>query len=67
MPPLINYRPQKVALDVLFQNSPKNTPIAPGEKVQMLVKSMGSGQNQITKNITGYLPTLATGRKTLYN
>ncbi|MEQ9581363.1 MAG: DUF1573 domain-containing protein [Arenibacter sp.] len=31
---------------------PKNTPIAPGEKGELLVKFNGSGQNQVTKNIT---------------
>ncbi|WP_299429743.1 DUF1573 domain-containing protein [uncultured Maribacter sp.] len=31
---------------------PKNTPIAPGESGEMLVKFNGSGQNQITKTIT---------------
>lgn len=31
---------------------PKNTPIAPGETGQMLVKFNGSGQNQVTKTIT---------------
>ena len=31
---------------------PKNTPIAPGEKGEMLVKFNGSGQNQVTKTIT---------------
>lgn len=31
---------------------PKNTPIAPGESGEMLVKFNGSGQNQVTKTIT---------------
>ena len=31
---------------------PRNTPIAPGETGQMLVKFNGSGQNQVTKTIT---------------
>lgn len=31
---------------------PKNTPIAPGEKGEMLVKFNGAGQNQVTKTIT---------------
>ncbi len=31
---------------------PKNTPIAPGESGQLLVKFNGSGQNQVTKTIT---------------
>ncbi len=31
---------------------PKNTPIAPGESGEMLVRFNGSGQNQITKTIT---------------
>ena len=31
---------------------PKNKPIAPGESGDMLVKFNGSGQNQVTKNIT---------------
>ena len=31
---------------------PKNTPIAPGEKGEMVVKFNGSGQNQVTKTIT---------------
>jgi len=31
---------------------PKNTPIAPGETGEMLVKFNGSGQNQVTKTIT---------------
>ncbi|RDY60951.1 DUF1573 domain-containing protein [Flagellimonas nanhaiensis] len=31
---------------------PRNTPIAPGESGQMLVKFNGSGQNQVTKTIT---------------
>ncbi|MEB8329717.1 DUF1573 domain-containing protein [Flavobacteriaceae bacterium KMM 6897] len=31
---------------------PKNTPIAPGETGQMLVKFNGSGQNQVSKTIT---------------
>ena len=31
---------------------PKNTPIAPGEKGELLVKFNGSGQNQITKTVT---------------
>ncbi|GMN07294.1 DUF1573 domain-containing protein [Croceitalea sp. MTPC5] len=31
---------------------PKNTPIAPGESGEMVVKFNGSGQNQVTKTIT---------------
>ncbi len=31
---------------------PKNTPVAPGETGELLVKFNGSGQNQITKTIT---------------
>jgi len=31
---------------------PKNTPIAPGETGELLVKFNGSGQNQVTKSIT---------------
>ena len=31
---------------------PKNTPIAPGETGDLLVKFNGSGQNQVTKTIT---------------
>ena len=31
---------------------PKNTPIAPGETGELLVKFNGSGQNQVTKTIT---------------
>ncbi|MCL6272713.1 DUF1573 domain-containing protein [Muricauda sp. 2012CJ35-5] len=31
---------------------PKNTPIAPGETGELLVKFNGSGQNQITKTVT---------------
>lgn len=31
---------------------PKNTPIAPGETGQLLVKFNGSGQNQVTKTVT---------------
>lgn len=31
---------------------PKNTPIAPGESGELLVKFNGSGQNQVTKTIT---------------
>ncbi len=31
---------------------PKNTPIAPGEKGELLVKFNGSGQNQVTKTVT---------------
>lgn len=31
---------------------PKNTPIAPGESGEMLVRFNGSGQNQVTKTIT---------------
>ncbi len=31
---------------------PKNTPIAPGESGQLVVKFNGSGQNQVTKTIT---------------
>ncbi|MBT8185423.1 MAG: DUF1573 domain-containing protein [Eudoraea sp.] len=31
---------------------PKNTPIAPGESGELLVKFNGSGQNQVTKSIT---------------
>ncbi|MGB5647698.1 DUF1573 domain-containing protein [Muriicola sp.] len=31
---------------------PKNTPIAPGETGEMLVKFNGSGQNQVTKTVT---------------
>jgi len=31
---------------------PRNTPIAPGESGEMLVKFNGSGQNQVTKTIT---------------
>ena len=31
---------------------PKNTPIAPGDSGEMLVKFNGSGQNQVTKTIT---------------
>jgi len=31
---------------------PKNTPIAPGDTGEMLVKFNGSGQNQVTKTIT---------------
>lgn len=31
---------------------PKNTPVAPGESGELLVKFNGSGQNQVTKNIT---------------
>jgi len=31
---------------------PKNTPVAPGETGEMLVKFNGSGQNQVTKTIT---------------
>ncbi|WP_350287545.1 DUF1573 domain-containing protein [uncultured Croceitalea sp.] len=33
-------------------NYPKNTPIAPGEAGEMVVKFNGSGQNQVTKTIT---------------
>lgn len=31
---------------------PKNTPIAPGETGELLVKFNGSGQNQVTKTVT---------------
>ncbi|TKD61352.1 DUF1573 domain-containing protein [Flavobacterium sp. ASW18X] len=31
---------------------PKNTPIAPGDSGELLVKFNGSGQNQVTKTIT---------------
>lgn len=31
---------------------PKNTPIAPGESGQLLVKFNGSGMNQVTKTVT---------------
>jgi hypothetical protein len=31
---------------------PKNTPVAPGETGEMVVKFNGSGQNQVTKTIT---------------
>lgn len=31
---------------------PKNTPIAPGDSGELLVKFNGSGQNQVTKQIT---------------
>lgn len=31
---------------------PKNTPVAPGESGELLVKFNGSGQNQVTKTIT---------------
>lgn len=31
---------------------PKNTPVAPGESGEMVVKFNGSGQNQVTKTIT---------------
>ncbi|AWX43442.1 hypothetical protein HME9304_00430 [Flagellimonas maritima] len=31
---------------------PKNTPIAPGESGELLVKFNGSGQNQVTKTVT---------------
>ena len=31
---------------------PKNTPIAPGDSGELLVKFNGSGQNQVTKSIT---------------
>jgi len=31
---------------------PRNTPIAPGESGELLVKFNGSGQNQVTKTIT---------------
>ncbi len=31
---------------------PKNTPIAPGESGELLVRFNGSGQNQVTKTIT---------------
>ncbi|WP_394970634.1 DUF1573 domain-containing protein [uncultured Croceitalea sp.] len=31
---------------------PKNTPIAPGDSGEMVVKFNGSGQNQVTKTIT---------------
>ncbi|QBA64672.1 DUF1573 domain-containing protein [Muriicola soli] len=31
---------------------PKNTPIAPGESGELLVKFNGTGQNQVTKTIT---------------
>lgn len=31
---------------------PKNTPIAPGETGELLVKFNGTGQNQVTKSIT---------------
>jgi len=31
---------------------PKNTPIAPGDSGEMLVKFNGSGQNQVTKTVT---------------
>lgn len=40
---------------------PKNTPIAPGESGQMLVKFNGAGQNQVTKTIT---VTANTGKGT---
>merc|ERR1712146_518887 len=31
---------------------PKNTPIAPGDSGELLVKFNGTGQNQVTKTIT---------------
>lgn len=31
---------------------PKNTPIAPGEKGELVVKFNGQGQNQVTKTVT---------------
>lgn len=40
---------------------PKNTPIAPGETGEMLVKFNGAGQNQITKTIS---VTTNTGKGT---
>ncbi|WP_340063968.1 DUF1573 domain-containing protein [Ascidiimonas aurantiaca] len=33
-------------------NYPKDTPIAPGESGELLVKFNGSGANQVTKNVT---------------
>ncbi|MCM4168741.1 hypothetical protein KCTC52924_02433 [Arenibacter antarcticus] len=43
---------------------PQNTPIAPGETGEMLVKFNGAGQNQITKTITVSTNT-GTGVETL--
>lgn len=43
---------------------PRNTPIAPGEGGEMLVKFNGSGQNQVTKTITVTANT-AKGTETL--
>lgn len=43
---------------------PKNTPIAPGESGEMLVKFNGAGQNQVTKTITVSTNT-GTGAETL--
>lgn len=40
---------------------PKNTPIAPGETGELLVKFNGSGQNQVTKTVT---VTANTGKGT---
>lgn len=43
---------------------PKNTPIAPGEQGNMLVKFNGAGQNQVTKTITVQANT-PSGNETL--
>jgi len=43
---------------------PRNTPIAPGETGELLVKFNGSGQNQVTKTITVTANT-AKGNETL--
>jgi len=43
---------------------PRNTPIAPGESGEMLVKFNGAGQNQVTKTVTVTANT-AKGTETL--
>jgi len=43
---------------------PRNTPIAPGETGELLVKFNGSGQNQVTKTVTVTANT-AKGTETL--
>ncbi|MEK6154790.1 DUF1573 domain-containing protein [Flavobacteriaceae bacterium 3-367] len=43
---------------------PKNTPVAPGDSGELLVRFNGSGQNQVTKTITVSANT-AKGKETL--